>query len=81
MQPNMIVFFKVLNDEVEKLKPLMETIQQQNDDLNKATSKMEKVNHKPIVDEKFDDIMERYNQLESRYTDKEKQVSFVMIKN
>ena len=59
---------------MEDLKPIVTVFQQRNSKLDEATSQLEKVNHKPTVDEKYDDIMERFKQLETRFTDKEKQV-------
>ena len=52
----------------------MTVFQQRNDKLDEAASKLEDVNHKLTVDEKYDDIMERFKQLETRFTDKDKQV-------
>ena len=56
----------------------MTGLQHQKDELNETTSKLEKVDDKPAIDEKVDDIVNRYKHLEAHYTDKEKQVHIII---
>ena len=60
--------------ELEKLKPLLEELKDKKDKLDETASDLPKIESKPIVDEKFKDLEERFEKLDNTFTDKKKQV-------
>lgn len=52
----------------------MKKLKDRKDELNEVASTLERVDDKGEIDEEYDDIVKRYEQLESRFNAKEKQV-------
>lgn len=59
---------------MEKLKPLLKELKDKKDKLDGTASGLPKIESKPIVDEKFKDLEERFEKLDNTFNDKKEQV-------
>lgn len=59
---------------MEKLKPLLKELKDKKDKLDETASDLPKIESKPIVDEKFKDLEERFEKLDNTFNDKKEQV-------